>query len=1067
MSMSMNRNGNNSWAQKGLVEPLNAVQPSNKSLGRMASLSVDAGNRKPGQRIQALPPFSNSRKSMPKALSRPCFSVFALILGLAFAVDSAIAAIPFMGAKGAADGKSEPRLDTKATCKTGNNTYKILDEMNTSRKELVAVFEMLNYGRTLRESGNLDESIKCYAIAAAAIHNLDSKTALKDWLESLADVGLYNTLILLGRDKQARSIIRNAVRLIERFSQARKSSTSPQNTPSEQKNSDSSIDKEIQNFIATTYLKAAGSVMSVSQREAIEYLDKGWNIIKENDDSTRSQYDDIMLSYKQLYAIMGSNKQVIDILTRLSEDYEKDKRIEAGVKLANVYSDLADAYLVGSNFGRSEFYFRIANSVYKQNLPQEEYHYEMSNTMIYRFENDLNKAFESALKAEISAKNSNNSSHWITAVAARCALADQAKSITVLNSLLSKELAFVSQNMKGFETVNPTSLVQFLSCAGNVLAKGNKPSAAPILNYSFNTALKNLGANNILTINASIGLAKLQERTNMKKAIDLYHEINRLAVENYLTIQSLDTLQRASTLELRSNDLLSASKTANRYAQEALYLLTQAVPELPESDKVSFFERLHDNLLHYLAGLHPSAAYQGFRYSINERGLLQSLILAVKTSNKGKDASNLLSGLNGRFKELALGQQAIRISYRIIEPGELARALPANSVYIHFQRYSNEALSDERDPDEFYGAYILDHKGVIKFAKLGNAQIIDKQIQATHASLAQDLTNYKNETQVLYRLIIKPLSSLIGPRANIYMSLDSELNRVPIAPLFYYWQEAAMTGGDRRIRIVSIPRDLVLAQKDDPTKSDVGQSIVIADPLYEASDNAEAISQPQDNSRGGPNGAKKTWKQLRFARAEGEAVSSVLDGKLVLGKEATKVNMQSVASPLVLHVAAHAFFDSLGKGGAGGGVSQYNIYNHYSTHSGIALAGQAGDDGILTAAEASELNLRNTQLVVLSGCSTGEGIATNGQGVFGLYRAFMEAGAKSLLMSLWEVDDQATMEFMKRFYSKLKEGRSRVDALASTQQEFRNGITGHKDWERPYYWAAWQLVGDWRPINGL
>jgi len=91
-----------------------------------------------------------------------------------------------------------------------------------------------------------------------------------------------------------------------------------------------------------------------------------------------------------------------------------------------------------------------------------------------------------------------------------------------------------------------------------------------------------------------------------------------------------------------------------------------------------------------------------------------------------------------------------------------------------------------------------------------------------------------------------------------------------------------------------------------------------------------------------------------------------------------------------------------------------------------------------------------------------------GEGVYGLQRSLTVAGARSTLLSLWKVDDAATQEFMTRFYTRLKAGEGRADALAAVQKEFRNGISGKPDgWTAPYYWAAWQLVGDWRPIKGL
>jgi CHAT domain-containing protein len=141
--------------------------------------------------------------------------------------------------------------------------------------------------------------------------------------------------------------------------------------------------------------------------------------------------------------------------------------------------------------------------------------------------------------------------------------------------------------------------------------------------------------------------------------------------------------------------------------------------------------------------------------------------------------------------------------------------------------------------------------------------------------------------------------------------------------------------------------------------------------------------------------------------------------------------------------------------------------------SGLVLAGanqpelDPNDDGYLTAAEAVNLNLKGTELVVLSACSTGQGDVRTGEGVYGLQRSLNVAGARSTLLSLWKVDDAATAEFMGRYYQRLKAGEARSDALAAVQKEFREGRAGDGKWKNPYYWAAWQLVGDWRPIKGL
>ena len=133
--------------------------------------------------------------------------------------------------------------------------------------------------------------------------------------------------------------------------------------------------------------------------------------------------------------------------------------------------------------------------------------------------------------------------------------------------------------------------------------------------------------------------------------------------------------------------------------------------------------------------------------------------------------------------------------------------------------------------------------------------------------------------------------------------------------------------------------------------------------------------------------------------------------------------------------------------------------------SGIALAGantwfrgqelptDAGD-GILTAQDVSALDLSGTQLVVLSCCETGLGDVSTNEGVFGLRRAFVIAGAKTLVMTLWKVPDRQTKALMIDFYSRMHDGISCGDALREAQLEMK------KKMEDPYYWGAFICQGD-------
>ena len=146
--------------------------------------------------------------------------------------------------------------------------------------------------------------------------------------------------------------------------------------------------------------------------------------------------------------------------------------------------------------------------------------------------------------------------------------------------------------------------------------------------------------------------------------------------------------------------------------------------------------------------------------------------------------------------------------------------------------------------------------------------------------------------------------------------------------------------------------------------------------------------------------------------------------------------------------------------------------------SGLAFSGAnreakpGNDDGVLTSQEIAFLPLNGVDMVVLSACQTGLGKVAGGEGLLGIQRAFQVSGARSTVSSLWKVDDLVTRQLMERFYKNLWEKRmSRLDALREAQLfilknpgSFRSlGVSDQESTRMsPYYWAAFQLSGDWR-----
>ncbi|MFI5456777.1 MAG: CHAT domain-containing protein [Isosphaerales bacterium] len=194
-------------------------------------------------------------------------------------------------------------------------------------------------------------------------------------------------------------------------------------------------------------------------------------------------------------------------------------------------------------------------------------------------------------------------------------------------------------------------------------------------------------------------------------------------------------------------------------------------------------------------------------------------------------------------------------------------------------------------------------------------------------------------------------------------------------------------------------------------------------------------------------------------------------------------------SPRILHLATHGFFlpdqehdlNREGRGlgfefgefsGAKDGLARLSgpMMENPMLRSGLALAGantwlkagnrpEEAEDGLLTAEDVTGLDLVATELVVLSACETGLGQVHVGEGVFGLRRAFVLAGAKTLIMSLWKVPDEQTRELMDDFYRRLLAGRGRADALREAQLAMK------AKYPDPFYWGAFICQGDPSPMG--
>ncbi|GHO74274.1 hypothetical protein KSD_20450 [Ktedonobacter sp. SOSP1-85] len=181
---------------------------------------------------------------------------------------------------------------------------------------------------------------------------------------------------------------------------------------------------------------------------------------------------------------------------------------------------------------------------------------------------------------------------------------------------------------------------------------------------------------------------------------------------------------------------------------------------------------------------------------------------------------------------------------------------------------------------------------------------------------------------------------------------------------------------------------------------------------------------------------------LPSALEEARSIAELLHGTCQLEEEATIEHLQTETQgcPLI-HLATH-------------GHSRLDAPNFSS----IVLA-----DGYLNAIDAFSLNLQGCELVTLSGCETGLALSGGGDEQLGLGRAFLAAGARSLVMSIWPVEDASTSFLMQAFYQHLLRGESKVEALRLAQQAMLKHVDAR--YSHPYFWAAFRLVGDMQPLS--
>ncbi|SEH38464.1 CHAT domain-containing protein [Magnetospirillum fulvum] len=470
------------------------------------------------------------------------------------------------------------------------------------------------------------------------------------------------------------------------------------------------------------------------------------------------------------------------------------------------------------------------------------------------------------------------------------------------------------------------------------------------------------------------------------------------------------------------------------------------------------------------------------------RKRLAALTLSGPTAETRDNHVEIVNGLEDRVNELqgTLGRasQRFRRSVAALSLDDLIKALPPEAVLVDYVIYGD-------DGRQKLAAAVLRKEGdrpVFALVRFDDPAVIEAAV-TKYRTVIQDeeveIDDLLDAGEAVTRVVWQPLEAALGGRRQVYVVPDGILNILPFS---------ALVQKNRKYLIESVDLHLLTSSRDllpSPIGTTKGylinagpdyntEAVVGRDVLEQARSRSAGAADLQMSVRGMSGLRGLHFDPLPGAEREGQLIQRTVEGQ---GKptvihsraDAQEKTLRDLEQPPeVLHIATHGFFlkpdDTLRKR-----LLKLQRSSDFQVpppgdnpllRAGLAFAGinsnaqvlgeiDTDNDGVLTALEVLGLDLTGTRLAILSACETGLGEIHEGEGVYGLRRAFQEAGVQSVVSSLWEVSDAGTQTLMAALYKRLLAGKSPHDALREAQLE----MLRTPQWSTPYIWSAFFMVG--------
>ena len=613
------------------------------------------------------------------------------------------------------------------------------------------------------------------------------------------------------------------------------------------------------------------------------------------------------------------------------------------------------------------------------------------------------------------------------------------------------------------------------------------------------TEIRNIVANNLATLYASLG--------RYTEAKEMYTKINFSNPSwDYTKYQNMAF---CSLMEGENDNAIDYLRSSNCYGFE---YLGAVVNNYAAVEREHFWQNIANQLVknnNFFAMWTniPSARKAGFEinsfardFNLNFQQLIKNQYLSSQNDIKQRvwddyqrNRGNLSYGFETIEEHDSIALNTISLERDILSSIDLdiaeyftehynteviSKRLADNELiidYIHMSMLNCGAIQMGSEPG--YATYLLSSTNHIPLLAPICKQTDLISIMNHQLSDAEYINSiYTTYNDSIYKLIINPIIPYLEGKSRIYIrpigllsSINLEAIKLPDGRYF---------GDAYDICIVSNFDNLPKSEYQRKLKySDIalfGNPDFMCTPSNAHSELAFTVpASPQYElmKRGG----RGNWEALPGTLTEVNNISAVASNKNVfslkfVGPDATETMVKSLSgnSPTILHFATHGYFikskNSLSQNNFLQQTTGYSWGNHLMLYSGLLFSGANAvwngktkpnpiDDGVLTADEISRLDFSNTKLVVLSACDSGRGHQNGIDGTMGLQRAFREAGAGTMVMSLWQIPDDATSLLMQYFYGHLFSNHSVRESLRLAQADLRQ--CGYLE---PYYWAAFVVL---------